>query len=277
MTHPPKPAPASGYRAPGRGFFNKHGMSYPGGKGASGVAQKIISLMPPHEFYGELFAGAGYIFKTKRPAKSNLAIDLDDQCLMKINGLDHTNAEWINDGAKFKTALFDAIEYIQTREIWPENTLLYLDPPYLPSTLSRPKNSVRNGQRYQHKFGVEAHQRLLELITPLKCMVMISGYASAMYDCALCAPTWTRKTFMAQTRGGMREEVVWMNFNPDAIEQRHDWRFWGDTFRERERLQKKLKRLRRKLTEVNIMERNFLLDGISDLYESSRTVVSNPK
>lgn len=244
-------------------------MSYPGGKGASGVAQKIISLMPPHQFYGELFAGAGYIFKTKRPAKSNLALDLDENCLKKINCLDHPNATWIQDDCEFVTAHFDALEWLETRVMWYKNTLLYLDPPYLPSTLSRPINSVRNGQRYRIKFGVEAHQRLLELITPLKCMVMISGYASKMYDSALCAPKWTHKTFMASTRNGMREEIVWMNFDPDRIYQRHDWRFYGDNFRERERLQKKLKRLRRKLTEVNIMERNFLLNGISDLYENS--------
>lgn len=45
------------------------------------------------------------------------------------------------------------------------------------------------------------------------------------------------------------------------------WRFFGKNYRERERLQKKLKQLRRKLTEVNIMERNFLLQGISNLYD----------
>ena len=256
-------------------------MSYPGGKGASGVAQKIISLMPPHKFYGELFAGAGYIFKTKKPAKVNLAIDVDPDVVKKINPIGKIDENefitWTENGCEFNVGRYSALEWIEKRGDWYKDALIYLDPPYLPSTLSRQKNSVRNGQRYKYKFGVEAHQRLLELITSLKCMVMISGYESTMYDRALSDPTWTRKTFMASTRNGMREEVVWMNFNPDSISQRHDWRFFGDSFRERERLQKKLKRLRRKLTEVNVFERNYLLDGISDLYEQSHTELSMPK
>lgn len=239
--------------------------SYPGGKGASGAAQKIISWMPPHRFYGELFAGAGTIFKIKRPAAFNLALDLDEKCLMKINGLDHPNATWMHEGCEFVTAKFDAISWLETRAEWYRNSLLYLDPPYLPCTLSRPENSVRNGQRYKYKFGVEAHVRLLDLIKPLECYVMISGYASAMYDRALAS--WTRKEFQCKARKGVKTEIVWMNFNPDEITQRHDWRFFGNNFRERERLQKKLKRLRRKLTEVNVFEQNYLLDGISDLYD----------
>lgn len=223
--------------------------------------------MPPHDFYGELFAGAGYIFKTKRPAELNIALDLNEDALKKISGTDNANETWIQNGCEFVTAKFDAIEWLETRGEWYKNALLYLDPPYLPCTLSRPKNSIRNGQRYQFKFGIEAHQRLLELITPLKCYVMISGYQSMLYDNALTG--WTKKTFKAKTRQGVKEECVWMNFNPDEIPQRHDWRFFGNNFRERERLQKKLKRLRRKLTEVNLMERNFLLNGISDLYENS--------
>jgi len=251
--------------------------SYPGGKGASGVYQKIISMMPRHNFYGELFAGAGYIFKTKRPAQVNLAMDLDSSVLKKINGLNQVNAVWKDKENNFETMQFSAIDWLENlpNTDIQEGMLIYLDPPYLPCTLSRPTNSTRNGQRYKFKFGVEAHKRLLELITPLKCYVMISGYQSTMYDRALVG--WTKKTFMAKTRRGLKEECVWMNFNPDEITQRHDWRFFGNNFRERERLQKKLKRLRRKLTEVNVFERNFLLNGISDLYEQSHSVISVPK
>lgn len=220
--------------------------------------------MPPHKFYGELFAGAGYIFKIKRPAAYNLAIDLDRNIIQKISPLG-TGPEiwgWPN-GPIFETRCCDAIEFLENglnqNIIEQDKVLLYIDPPYLPSTLSRPKNSVRNGQRYDYKFGVEAHQRLIELITPLKCYVMISGYASAMYDRALCAPTWTRKTFMAATRRGMREECIWMNFNPDLIAERHDYRFIGDTFRERERIQKMQRRWVTKFGKLSPVEQRAML------------------
>lgn len=243
-------------------------MSYPGGKGASGAYQKIISWMPPHDFYAELFAGYGYIFRTKRPAAYNLALDVDRNALNKITPLQTGVEKWGHpNGPLFETRHQNAIEFLEKRihAEWNQKSLLYLDPPYLPCTLSRPAGSTRNGQRYKFKFGPEAHQRLLELIVPLKCYVMISGYASAMYDRALAS--WTRKEFQCKTRHGVKTEVVWMNFNPDVIPQRHDWRFYGKDYRERERLQKKLKRLRRKLTEVNVFERNFLLHGIGDLYD----------
>ena len=54
---------------------------YPGSKGASGVAQKIISLMPKHDHYIEAFLGSGVIARTKRPARVNTAIEMDASVL----------------------------------------------------------------------------------------------------------------------------------------------------------------------------------------------------
>jgi hypothetical protein len=53
------------------------GGTYPGGKSGSGVYQRIINLMPPHEVYIEPFLGGGAILKRKRPARLNIGIDLD--------------------------------------------------------------------------------------------------------------------------------------------------------------------------------------------------------
>lgn len=44
------------------------GMTYPGGKAAAGVYQRIINLMPPHSLYIEPFLGGGAIMKLKKPA-----------------------------------------------------------------------------------------------------------------------------------------------------------------------------------------------------------------
>ncbi len=52
-------------------------MPYPGGKSGSGVYQRIITLMPPHQRYFEPFLGGGAIFQRKRPAAVNIGIELD--------------------------------------------------------------------------------------------------------------------------------------------------------------------------------------------------------
>lgn len=52
-------------------------MKYFGGKGGSGVYQRIISLMPPHRLYIEPFLGGGAILRMKRPAHQSIGIDLN--------------------------------------------------------------------------------------------------------------------------------------------------------------------------------------------------------
>ena len=58
--------------------------------------------------------------------------------------------------------------------------LVYCDPPYLFET----RTSRRS--RYTHELGdVEEHRALLDILTALPCMVMLSGYWSRLYaDCA---------------------------------------------------------------------------------------------
>ena len=46
-------------------------MSYLGSKAASGVYQKIIAEMPPHDTYIETHLGSGAVMFFKPPAKRN--------------------------------------------------------------------------------------------------------------------------------------------------------------------------------------------------------------
>ena len=90
-------------------------------------------------------------------------------------------------------------------------TLFYMDPPYLPSTRAAP-------DAYRCEMTVAGHEELLALVRTLRGKVMLSGYASGLYDAALTG--WTRHEFdlpnHAAGGAGKRRmtEVLWCNFGP---------------------------------------------------------------
>jgi DNA adenine methylase len=84
--------------------------------------------------------------------------------------------------------------------------LLYIDPPYLTST--------RTSVNYRHEMGAEAqHRELAEQLFDCDAAVVLSGYASALYD-ELYAD-WDRverRTYTGQARTrSARIEVLWSN------------------------------------------------------------------
>jgi DNA adenine methylase len=92
-----------------------------------------------------------------------------------------------------------------------DETLCYLDPPYLPDT--RSMKSRKSGEKYhayRHEMSMEDHDAMLKLATDLRGMVVISGYPSALYDNALSG--WRRVTCDAMADGARtRTEVLWIN------------------------------------------------------------------
>lgn len=87
-------------------------------------------------------------------------------------------------------------------------SLLYVDPPYL--------GSVRGwGNNYRHEMKTdEEHRELAEALHGCRAAVVLSGYASDLYDRDLFAG-WDRVTIAAQTGNGgndrTRTEVLWSN------------------------------------------------------------------
>lgn len=103
-----------------------------------------------------------------------------------------------------------AIELIR-RFNYPD-VLLYCDPPYLLSTRSGGK------RQYRHEMTGADHIELLEAIRAHRGPVLISGYASPLYDEAL--KDWRRETASTLDQlSRRREEVLWMNFQPDHQER----------------------------------------------------------
>ncbi len=61
----------------------------------------------------------------------------------------------------------------------------------------------------------------------------------------------------------MATEWLWMNFPPPL--ELHDYRYLGQTFRERERIQRKRKRWTARLRCMPALERYAILSAIADL------------
>ena len=91
-------------------------------------------------------------------------------------------------------------------------TLHYVDPPYVFETRCR-INKKAGSRGYRHEMDADDHMKLLDELKRLSGMVVLSGYATELYDEALQG--WERRTTKARIAGGrgtaMREEVVWMN------------------------------------------------------------------
>ncbi len=95
------------------------------------------------------------------------------------------------------------------------DTLAYLDPPYVHSTRSGKRIHGGLEHAYAHEMDEEQHRDLLAWCSSSKSMVVISGYATDLYEQALTG--WTRIELAAFADGARaRTEVLWIN--PAAVE-----------------------------------------------------------
>jgi len=219
-------------------------MNYPGGKGLS--FQKFINLMPPHDVYIETHLGGGSIIQKKRPAKKNIAIELNPDVIKKWNETEQFNFELIHD---------DALTYL-SQYTFKGNELLYCDPPYLRSTRRSQKKI------YKYDYTVEQHIEFLEFIKSLPCQVMISGYHSDLYESALS--DWHVHTFQTTIRQKEATEWIWMNYKP--LIELHDYRYLGSDYRERYRLKEKVKRWTKRLEGMPVLEQQALMHAMQTIY-----------
>lgn len=84
------------------------------------------------------------------------------------------------------------------------NVLIYADPPYLMGTRC-------DKRQYKHEMTDRDHIELLEALNAHKGPVIISGYASDLYDRMLSG--WARETIVSTTQAGLpRTEYIWLNF-----------------------------------------------------------------
>ena len=93
-----------------------------------------------------------------------------------------------------------------------QDTLFYLDPPYLPSVRSEWKG--RSGESaYANELTCVDHEALLKRILGLDGMVAISGYHSDLYDDYLSGWAYAEKQTHATANRNPRTEVLWLSPN----------------------------------------------------------------
>lgn len=117
-----------------------------------------------------------------------------------------TIADRVKDAVVLNRSVFDVFK------MWDEDeTFFYLDPPYLHSTRTEGATTA-----YEFEMTSEDHINLLHLAKNARGKVMISGYASPLYNRTLKG--WrTKKKAMANHSGQgktkqSRIEVLWMNY-----------------------------------------------------------------
>ena len=102
----------------------------------------------------------------------------------------------------------EAINVIQKYAKY-SDTLVYCDPPYIDAS-----HKYKNA--YEFGLSEDGHICLSETLSKLNCRVMVSGYASDLYD--KLYKDWYVHSFSANaSRNQSRTEVVWMNFAPSSL------------------------------------------------------------
>jgi hypothetical protein len=220
-------------------------VGYPGSKGQAGVFHRIIGQMPPHSVYVEPFFGSGVVFWNKQSANLSIVVDRVPGILAKAG-----------DAPGVRAIYGDALVILPTLgPLLGRDTLVYCDPPYLLQT--------RRGRRYyDHELSDEDHVNLLALLKTFACHVMISGYRSALYDAEVL--NWRRIDYRTRTHGKTVTECLWCNFpEPGHL---HDWRYAGQSFRERLSLKRLAARWLARLEAMPPRKRGFILSAVHQRY-----------
>lgn len=115
----------------------------------------------------------------------------------------------LNVAARFQGVLLenrDAVDVLLQHDS--DQTLHYVDPPYVHST-----RSLRNNRGYRHEMTDQQHVKLLDVLSNLSGMVVLSGYDTDLYREALKG--WNVHSTPSRISGGrgaaVRTEVAWVN------------------------------------------------------------------
>ncbi len=227
-------------------------VRFVGSKGGAGIAQWLISLMPPHTHYVEAFLGRGVVMRRKLEASVNIGIEIDADTLAKFwfgqDGFDHV-----------RLSCNDALTELTLLDL-PQSALVYADPPYLGTA----RKDI-NRRYYKHDaLSNEWHERFLDVMLSLRCMVIVSGYESELYHAKLAG--WrTAYKWTVNRAGAAVREFVWMNYQEPSL--LHDARFVGDDFTDRQRVKRKMERWKKNFVALPADERWAMFAALASVVD----------
>lgn len=170
----------------------------------------VRAMMTINGAYGKTNAGFSYSQSYARnnvEARVNRWNNLPERLLPLVERLKNVRVE--NKDARNLLSMFSN----------KPATLVYLDPPYL----------TKRSHEYSHDVNYEEfHKELLEICNQAKCMIVISGYESDLYNSMLLSENgWVKSTLSTTTRGtngedNVREEIIWQNSL--TIKAIRDWK-----------------------------------------------------
>lgn len=229
--------------------------SYLGSKGASGAMQIILNHTPEHKTYIEPFVGSGVIVLNKKPSFFTVVNDLDRSQMKEVVNSFNEKGDYIIDGCS--TDAISLLKDIDNNESY-ENyyakteTFIYCDPPYVHST--RTSNA-----KYKFEMDDKQHIELLTYLKSCNAKVMISGYPNDIYNDLLT--DWFTVEFQSMTRGGVRTEKLWMNYDISKM-LLHQTDFLGKDFTDRQRIKRKITRFNKKINALPLHERQAIFEAI---------------
>ncbi|EFO1400950.1 DNA methylase [Enterobacter roggenkampii] len=95
---------------------------------------------------------------------------------------------------------------------------------------------------------------------PENVSVILSGYPSQLYDETLVG--WRSKEFQAMTRGGVRTEKIWMNYQEGRA---YPHTFAGKNYNDRYRIKRKAQRWKEKFAALPPAERLAIMVALGEV------------
>ena len=231
---------------------------YTGGKGASGVYQKIINEIRPFDILIIPFLGHCAISRNIALGNAKIiGIDLDSTV---IDNWQQEKFTWIelhnSDGIEKTSELLATLPSTS-------NICIYADPTYRMCSI---KSEI---EPYTHTMSDDDHYRFLDN-AELWAMqsnvdVLISHYPDSLYETRLSkGHGWRSITYQYQTRRGPATEMLFMNYN-HIDGKLHDYQYMGDNKHERYNLKHRTaKNLIAKLERMEVRKRQAVLHYLQE-------------
>lgn len=131
---------------------------------------------------------------------------------------------------------------------------VFCDPPYILSERS-------TGRIYRCEMTDDDHLRFLSTMTLIdasRYQILVCGYRSELYE---PLSDWNSIDHRVPTRGGLQDERIWMNYaKPTKL---HDYRFLGDSRRQRERIRRRQKNWLSAIEKMDETERLAMIATIN--------------